>query len=260
LCQNPTLLRIFSDAFDGSDTSSITNIQRLYEYYWNKKVVRLRTGDIKLGEDRKEMVFRIALRMFKDRTTQIPSDEIEESSAKDSLESDGILVKDGLYIRFFHQTFFEYAFARKFVADRMSILELVKEDRMNLFIRFLVIQLLNQYCFDENAKNAYLRIIEELITSDDIVPFHLRKLVIDFIASQEDRETPPKDEAQIITQTLKDRPKLLFHFLRAIKKPVWIELLEESLFRSVAEDQENPSNQRQLAEYLKKAFQDAKGT
>jgi hypothetical protein len=115
---------------EGAVTAQLRNVstlQDLYQIIWERSILSL---DAPVpSEDRAEVIRRVVTQMEKYERTSAPffifegSDSTHLMSAVLFLESQGILQKDnkGSNWNFLHQTFYDYAYARFFVASGQSL-------------------------------------------------------------------------------------------------------------------------------------------
>jgi len=137
LLQVPLNLDIFTRVMEkqqktgaGAVTAQLRNVrtlQDLYHIIWERSV--LSPGAPVSTQDRTEVIRRVITQMEKDERTSAPffifegADSKHLKSAVLFLESQGILQKEntGSNWNFLHQTFYDYAYARFFVASGQSL-------------------------------------------------------------------------------------------------------------------------------------------
>ncbi len=121
----------------------------------------------------------------------------------DALTSEHVLVlADGRY-RFFHETFFDYAFARRFVQRGETLMDLVLHGEQHLFRRAQVRQILTFLRANDRA-----RYLEELqsILSEDRVRFHIKRVLFQFLSALSD---PTHPEWAVLHELSSVQPDLL---------------------------------------------------
>jgi hypothetical protein len=135
LLQVPLHLDLFARVIErqqekGTVTTQLRNVrtlQDLYHIIWERSVLSPEAPVS--SQDRTEVIQRIVLQMEKDERTSAPffifddADSKHLKSAVLFLESQGILQKEntGSNWNFLHQTFYDYAYARFFVASGQSL-------------------------------------------------------------------------------------------------------------------------------------------
>ncbi|WP_203427689.1 ATP-binding protein [Rippkaea orientalis] len=153
--------------------------------------------------------------------------------------SENVLIQEQDKIKFFHENFFDYAFARRFTAREKQLLSFLREDEQHLFKRAQVRQILqfersinfNQYLYDiEELLNSKLLTSEDdrkqLLNSEDIrIRFHLKQLVISLLSNL---ENPAEEEWEIIHLFLTDNESSLFnHAWGILYQPQWFMLAKD---------------------------------
>ena len=110
-----------------------------------------------------------------------------------------VYVQDGA-VRFFHEAFFDYAFARTFLRADKGLVQWLVSDEQPLFRRSQVRQVLTFLRDRESDRGRYLQTIEGLL-GDERVRFHIKKLVLDWLGALGD---PTEDEWRIIERFTQD--------------------------------------------------------
>ena len=209
---------------DPKPNSAFQTVQDLFGRYWTRK----RTlADQQLGGAAKwnEVINALADWLSDHQTLSAPLD-ILDSWEKDArvMASQCVIVIDGMTCRFFHEAFFDYAFARTFAARGGKLCELLlaSNQEQHLFRRAQVRQVLayqrgrpgNDYASELRA-----------VLSHPSVRFHLKKLGLDWLRSLED---PTEPEWQLLQEFDSD-PKL-GKFVRLVpsNSPAWFRVLDQT--------------------------------
>ena len=125
---------------------------------------------------------------------KIITEEFEADA--EAMASERVLIADGPNYSFFHETFFDYAFARRFVASNKSLLSLLLEDEQHLFRRAQVRQIL---VYSREADlDRYLIDLNEVISSSQ-VRFHIKQVVFAILRQI---SSPTEQEWNIIAPLL----------------------------------------------------------
>jgi hypothetical protein len=110
-----------------------------------------------------------------------------------AMTSANVLVRENEIYRFFHEGFFDYAFARRFIIRGGKVLDLLlHEGEQHLFRRAQVRQIL-----------AYLRVYDrdrylaelQQVLNEPKVRSHIKKLIYDWMRTLPD---PRQEEAEIL--------------------------------------------------------------
>ncbi|TPW71655.1 ATP-binding protein [Schumannella sp. 10F1B-5-1] len=124
-------------------------------------------------------------------------DEGALAADADVLVSERVLVRDGPLVGFFHESFFDYSFARRWVRQGRPLEELLRADQ-GLFVRGQLRQVLTHLRFvDRAAYNQEMR----LVLFSGWVRFHLKQAAISVLI--DDRQ-PGDDELGLLLLALAD--------------------------------------------------------
>ena len=120
--------------------------------------------------------------------------------AMEAMGSEAVInVQDG-YVRFFHETFFDYSFARTFLREEKDLVQWLAEDQQHLFRRSQVRQVLSFLRDRETDRSRYLRALRGLL-GETRVRFHIKKLALDCL-----RALPnPTQEEWVIVEDLEEQ-------------------------------------------------------
>lgn len=136
----------------------------------------------------------LAAIMSRDQSLDAPAAALDRfPHALDLLATEHLIVHLQGRVNFFHESLFDYAFARSFVTERRNLLDLLKEDEQHLFRRTQVRQILAMYR-QTGPRSLYLRQLREMLTSPD-VRYHLKDAVARWLGGV---ESPVDDELDII--------------------------------------------------------------
>ncbi len=135
----------------------------------------------------------LASRMSQDQTLDAP-DHILDFNTKDILATENLVVYQSGRVSFFHESLFDYAFARSFVAERSQILDWLTSDEQHLFRRTQIRQILAMYRQDNGARRQYLTQLRQLLSSPD-VRYHLKDAVARWLGGV---ESPTEAELDVI--------------------------------------------------------------
>ena len=183
------------------ETSSRPNIdlsfetaKDLFDKFWQHKrrAIGKRLGS--LGDDWNGIIDTLCQRMDEDQSLSVGDDALDEFSQQsiDVMVSEYVLIRDNKRFSFFHQSFFDYAFARSFVRRKKRLSELIFNDEQVLFRRAQVRQIL---VYERDAdRGRYLADLQLLISDHRVRP-HLRQVVVAYLAALED---PSTDEWQVV--------------------------------------------------------------
>jgi hypothetical protein len=156
------------------------DVKELFDRYWETKQQQVSE---QAGRETRftEVVRKLAGWLSNQQTLAAPSDVLDEfhGDARVMASAHVLILSDGSW-RFFHESFFDYAFARTFVAEGGKLLDLLLSSgqEQHLFRRAQVRQILT-YQRDRDL-SAYLKDLEALL-AEPRVRFHIKKLTLDWL-------------------------------------------------------------------------------
>lgn len=169
-----------------------------------------------------EVLATIARKMSDDQVLDA-SETILEPTVVTRLASEQLIIRSRSRISFFHETFFDYIYARDFVKGNRSIIQFLKSDEQILFRRTQVRQILNYYRqTGGRIRGKYYSELESVLNNDD-VRYHIKDGVAIWLGSLSD---PSERELNIILKL--DMPNTGMPFLvrKAIyPQPSWALIL-----------------------------------
>jgi hypothetical protein len=215
-----TLLEAIAGESDPLDFHTISD---LFARFWRRKQ---RDADEHAGREVKwSSVIAAATDYMSDHLRlSVPASQFDSAgllSDADALASENVLVPDAGAYRFFHESFFDYAFARLYLSSGKTIGDLLPADDQDLFRRAQVRQLLTQQ--RDTDYNSYVGALSELLTRDDI-RFHIKQLTLTWLASVPE---PQGNELAVLASILKtsdaDDPRRILIW-RVFGQPAWFDL------------------------------------
>ena len=217
----PAHLKLMGElAEDVSVTLNFDTANQLYDLFWTRKDQLLRCL---LGptSNWSKIVDRICAEMSERELLTVAESSLDDHAAiRDALLSENILVRDGKRISFFHEGFFDYAFARNFAARGGDLVGMLLSAEQHLFRRSQVRQiLLHQRDIDHST---YLKTLSTLLESSEI-RYHLKQVVLGLVEQFTD---PSVDEWEVLASQLND-PACSYrrHIWHSIRTLPWFELL-----------------------------------
>ena len=109
----------------------------------------------------------------------------DHPKALDAMASEAVVyIQDG-YVRFFHESFFDYSFARTFLRTNSDLVQWLASDEQHLFRRSQVRQVLAFLRDREPDRDRYLRTLKGLLEGTE-VRFHIKRLVLDWLGALPD--------------------------------------------------------------------------
>jgi len=198
------------------------SLKDLYDRYWTEKrrVVANKYDDVRWAET----LGSLSERLSEEKQLSVPQDRLDPEFERDRdiLTSENVLVVDENRVTFFHETFFDYVFARFFLASDQRLLDFILDGEQALFLRAPVRQILIH--FHEADFDAYLSQVDDILHNDS-VRFHIRQVVLAILGKV---RRPREREWEIIAPFVEDPNAPEFRWLKGIlASPQWFDLLDE---------------------------------
>lgn len=173
----------------------------LFEAFWRQK--RQDIDQRLAGSSWAQVIKQLVDYMSDQQVLRAPAEIVDAWEAyADAMVSAHVLTRDGSQLAFFHESFFDYAFARTFIGQRGSIRSLLAQDQF-LFRRGQVRQILAHERLTHG--NQYAQDLAYLV-KDHSVRFHLKDVVISWLA----QVSPTPGEWALIKPLLLDENSPLF--------------------------------------------------
>jgi hypothetical protein len=136
------------------------------------------------------------------------------------MASEHVLVRDGTRIRFFHETFFDYVFARGWLSGDESLTEFLLKSEQELFRRAQVRQVLLVLRPEEPER--FVAEVEQLLDHPKI-RFHVKDVVMALLRALDD---PSDAEWRIIERLLIAKPAFAERLWSLLRTPAWFDRLD----------------------------------
>lgn len=192
----PLHLRLLAEsAGTGSGFSSELD---LFDAYWEEKrrSVGSRGGD-EAGAS--ALIEELALEMSQRQELEVPADVGGGRPVElQLLESEHVLIPDDRRVRFFHERFFDYAFARAFARRGESLANFLTGTTQGLFRRSQARQILSYRRAADRP--TYLRDLRETLL-DPNIRLHIKTLIVAWLRTLAD----PDEEEWEVLATMLDR-------------------------------------------------------
>ncbi|WP_053002177.1 NACHT domain-containing protein [Kordia jejudonensis] len=218
LLQTPNHLEIFCKLPNKEkiNLNTLSSLKDLYDKLWETLV--LSKEDLAL----EKVLHLIADEMYNNQQIVIRKRFVSKYNSEiNYLLSNQLLVSDESNIQFFHQTFYDYCFARQFVENGLDIYDYLSKNQQNLEIRSNI-KMVFEYLREYNPKR-YLKYSKSILKSSRC-RFHLKLLIINNLGFFE-----PSNEEKLLVQKHILKNKLYEDiFINSISSEKWIEYLIEN--------------------------------
>jgi len=204
--------------------SAVYTLQTLYHDFWSLKLNKAISDGVDAADCEAVAVALAQSMHVSERLSAPEATVVEHREARNWLISEDVLRLDGTRLSFFHQTFFDFVFARAFVGEGRSLVDNLLESDQGLFYRPMVRQIL-EYLRDASPR----RFVMELrgILEHAEIRKHLRWLAIAWMGQLHD---PRLEELNLLEAMLaegKTRQRIL-GYLRG--NVAWFDLLTTQRF------------------------------
>ena len=217
----PVHLRLLSECNQDREQDSVDfrSAKDLYDRFWEYKQQTLTRSHIEIGQLLSALDSMIDY-MNKHETLSAPASLLDEHPGiLPVMASENIVVKDGSRVSFFHESFFDYMFARRMVSTNFDLLSHLRGGDQSLFLRSLVRQFLIHQR-DVSPKDS-LRNIRGTLEGADI-RVHLKSIVLALLGSL---DNPAKEEWEVM-ESLLDSDLSSHVWSSVYGSPAWFDLLD----------------------------------
>ena len=231
LLRIPNNLDVFSRIYQtGGDFAGINSIQGLYSELWKIKITNVKEVHMLETERIKETLFLIAAEMYRHQKISVKEASFETFATElKYLKSEQIINSQRGELQFFHQSFYDYVFARQFVETRSSVLSYIHQENQSILARAALKMILNY--LREIDPQSYDRQVSVLLKNKKI-RFHVHHLIITTVAVI---DKPSIAEKKLLQSVIK-RDKMFFITFCEQSSLNWINyfiqsgLIDEMLF------------------------------
>lgn len=222
----PLHLKLLSE-LEGDEEIRALNFEKaqdLYDRFWQFKqqVIRNRRGR---PVQWTKVVYALCDHMHQRQSLTAPEFIVEDwSDDAEAMVSEHVLVfvHDNKRFSFFHEGFFDYAYARRFARDPQTLLDLLVSGQQHLFRRAQVRQIL-LYMRDAEL-DRYIADLQEVLSSPG-VRFHIKQVILALLA---DLSKPKKEEWDVLSRFAgKDFSDPLTRLAwMTVRRPPWFHLVD----------------------------------
>lgn len=226
LLRTPQYLDTYCRIYDKEQSvMNFANPQNLYEELWRIQVIHSTVSE---RNELECLIYKIAERIQKEETLATKwIISAEEMPFIEYLSTQGIVTYENHTIRFFHQSFYDYVLARKFVSDQKSLSEWILSKHQGLFIRGTIRQVF-----------SYLRNYDEPLYDIELkaclflpeMRYHIKLLILQDMAVL---ENPTIHEKNIISHAMRNDKELFETFLKQSISANWIDFLLPKMQREI---------------------------
>lgn len=216
LLQTPLHLVLLQTIASQGDALAFHSKGSLFEAFWERKrqAARVRRQNVRFND----VVSRIANAASDRQLLSVPIEILDEGDLIEDanvLVSERVLARDGDRIAFFHETFFDYAFARQWLSRAESLVDFLLRDEQELFRRAQIRQILQH--LNEREPDRFRAEAEAVLTASDI-RFHIKETVLAVVANI---SAPTTDDAALMLRVAATRPRFEERLWQQLRRPQW---------------------------------------
>jgi hypothetical protein len=230
-------VRTLPDEQSRISLESFQSLQELYAALWRIKIASPASGNLS-STDLNTAIYRLVDAMITEKQTNAPEALLDDlAEAARYLEREGLLQRERNRWSFFHQTFLDYCYARRFVVNSRSLSHEVLKGPQGLFERSLIVQVLAYLRGTETA--SYERELTALLFAPGL-RVHLRLLILGWLGALPD---PADSELAIVRRWATDSERQA-QLLNAFSgNAAWFDWLNQGLLSQwLTNDDEKPLN------------------
>ena len=219
LLRLPLNLAIFLDVYDGESTT-FGSRNDLFERLLEKKGRSIRDSRQTAWEVTAPLT-RLSEWMSEQQRLDAPQSILSEfSGALDLLSSEGLIARSRSQVSFFHESLFDYIYARSFAAREKTLVDLLGETEQHLFRRTQVRQVLET--LRQTDRNRYISELRTVLLSG-AVRYHIKVAIAQWLGSLNYPTSNEKDILLSIDDGVGNFSPLLRHAF--FSSPGWFDLL-----------------------------------
>ncbi|MFJ9351539.1 hypothetical protein [Streptomyces sp. NPDC101237] len=221
LLRSPLNLVLLKSIAGNEDAMAFQTTKNLFDAFWQRKLTdcRQRRDTVRFNKVISTVAEAISARQrLSVPITALDVDDLADDAAV--LVSEHVLVRDGQQIAFFHEAFFDYAFARGWIERGESLVTFLSGGEQELFRRAQVRQIMNH--LRELEPDRFAVETEALLTSSDI-RFHIKDVALKIIGSL---SKPSAREWEMVASVQDTGPAFEERLWRSLQAAGWFERLD----------------------------------
>jgi hypothetical protein len=218
ILSTPLNLLLFTEYVDLANPSFGT-LGSLFDRFWNRKQQAVASRQ-RSESQWTEVIDKLCEALESRQSLTAPITILDQwPQTLAAMLSEHVLIQELNQIRFFHESFFDYAFARRFAALEPTLVGFLQRSEQPLSRRGQVRQVLSYLRVHDRTR--YLSDLNDLLTNPK-VRFHLKKMVFQWLETLDD---PSLNEWAILDRLIADA-ELRKHVLPIVRNSLpWFDLL-----------------------------------
>jgi hypothetical protein len=223
LLQLPSNLNVFCKLKETSkhNIDSLKTLNDLHNALWSQIIIKSDEKKLKV----KDFLYKISNRMYEFQQITITNvfDDIYHREVS-FLKSQDIINEHNNEIQFFHQSFYDYLFAKQFVENENSLIGYIDENGQSLYVR-QIIKMVIEYLREHNHP-VYFETLNIILKSNKY-RFHIKMLLLTSLSLV---ASPTLREKEIFNQSIDKDKYLLEVFISSILSAGWTKYFIDSKY------------------------------
>lgn len=218
----PLHLLLFAVVATEAGALSFSTQKDLFDLFWTTKARAV--DERRPGTRFTEAIDAVLDEISAEQRLAVPAAALDDANLvvdADVLASEHVLVRDGNEVAFFHEAFFDYAFARRWIRRGESLVGFLLAGEQELFRRAQVRGVLS-YLRDFD-RERFLREVGDLLAHEEI-RYHLRDVVLALLRALPD---PTRSEWQMLERLLKEEVDFDQRIWATLRSIGWFDRLTE---------------------------------
>lgn len=216
LLRSPLHLVLLATVAGEPNALDFQSTAHLFDAYWDRK--RREVRERRDGTRFVSVVAAVAEAISRRQRLSVPMtvlDRDDLGNDADVLVSEHVLVRDGSEVAFFHEAFFDYAFARQWGTRGESLVEFLTGGEQELFRRAQVRQVMTHLRAAEPER--FIDEVRALLLSDQ-VRFHIKDAAIAVLG---DIVNPTPSEGEMLLEVVDSHPSFEARLWARLRTAAW---------------------------------------
>ncbi|MCD9594487.1 hypothetical protein [Streptomyces sp. 8ZJF_21] len=221
LLRSPLHLVLLKGIARDEEALTFQTTKNLFDAFWQRKLTDCvqRRNSVRFNKVISTLAEAVSARQrLSVPITALDADDLAVDAGV--LVSEHILVRDGQQVAFFHEAFFDYAFARGWIERNQSLVEFLLSGEQELFRRAQVRQIANH--LRELEPERFNLEVETLLTSSEI-RYHIKDVVLKLLGFL---PNPSAREWEMVATVLEAHQEFEPRLWRILQVPSWFERLD----------------------------------
>lgn len=215
----PFTLKLVSQIPDKTNIPSVKSITQLLDEYTRSQQ---QSCEQRGSREFNQALSFMATKMSEAQSLKVVRRIIDRSSVKNDIDimiSCGVFTQDDNDVAFFHESYFDYAYARQWIDRNQTVCAFLEETTQELFRRGQIRQML-ALIRDEDP-DRFLRELHALLTSDK-VKVHIQMVALALLG---EIDRPSQKEARLVGSLMQPHIEISNHFWQYLNSPAWFKAL-----------------------------------